>query len=134
MDNVAQSSSKSSSNLGLTVLIVFLCIVLGFLGWSAWNVYAPKSSVISVPQHEKSVGTGENVSFPVVGAQQPSTVGGIDQPTAVPTVNKGTGKFACDKEGNCNLFDDKGRAGCPVTYADPACLNACGEVKNRCPI
>lgn len=40
--------------------------------------------------------------------------------------------YACDGEGACNIYHDPEAAGCPITFQDPNCANACGNLANRC--
>lgn len=44
----------------------------------------------------------------------------------------GSGGYACDRLGTCNLYKNPLGAGCPVTFADPRCLSQCNNPKNQC--
>ncbi len=58
------------------------------------------------------------------------------KPTATPTPTPrpdGPGDYACAPEGVCNLYSDEVRNQyCTTTYADPGCLDACGDAAKRC--
>lgn len=54
-------------------------------------------------------------------------------PTPNPVPRQGSGKYACSKEGVCNLYSDQAlKDYCTVTYADSNCLGQCGDTAKRC--
>lgn len=52
--------------------------------------------------------------------------------TPTPTPPSQPGQNACDPSGICNSYSDPVGSGCPVTYQDNNCNNACGIPANRC--
>ncbi len=61
------------------------------------------------------------------------TAPGFD-PNLVPTPTPPPqpGRYACDPSGICNSYGDPIASGCPVTYNQSDCNNACGNPANRC--
>ncbi len=56
-------------------------------------------------------------------------------PTATPTPTGAAPPptyFACTPQGACNVYADPIGSGCPVTYPEGTCANACGDPANRC--
>ncbi len=65
--------------------------------------------------------------------------GSTPTPTPTPTPVPGTTPtptpqlyFACTPQGVCNVYADPIGMGCPVTYPEGTCANACGDPANRC--
>lgn len=58
------------------------------------------------------------------------------KPVATPTPTPrptGPGDYACSPEGVCNLYSDEMRKQyCTTTYADPGCLDQCGDKAKQC--
>ena len=52
--------------------------------------------------------------------------------TPTPTPPAEPGQYACTPNGICNSYGNPEAAGCPVTYAQSNCNNACGDPGNRC--
>lgn len=57
-------------------------------------------------------------------------VGGT--PTPTPGGGGFQGLFACTPGGQCNAYADPPGSGCPVSFSEPTCNNACGNPANRC--
>lgn len=53
-------------------------------------------------------------------------------PTPTPTPTPAPTQFACSPQGLCNIYADPVFSGCPVTFPDDTCNNACGDPANRC--
>ena len=53
-------------------------------------------------------------------------------PTPTPTPTPIPTQFACSPQGICQIYYDPVFSGCPVTYPDPSCSDACGDPANRC--
>lgn len=61
------------------------------------------------------------------------TSSALPSPTPTPTPIQGPGQYACDPEGTCKNYSDNVRkAKCQETFADPGCLERCGNVSIRC--
>lgn len=59
------------------------------------------------------------------------SAGPTPSPSATPI--PGGGNLACDPSGQCNVYNDPGGSGCPITFTDPvACQAACASPTNRC--
>lgn len=52
--------------------------------------------------------------------------------TPTPTPLPQPGQYACDPGGICNSYGDPVASGCPVTFAQTNCNNACSDPANRC--
>lgn len=52
--------------------------------------------------------------------------------TPTPTPPPQPGQYACDPGGICNSYGDPVVSGCPITFAQSNCNNACGIPANRC--
>ncbi|MEK7577690.1 MAG: hypothetical protein AAB492_03700 [Patescibacteria group bacterium] len=101
----------------LMLILIGISSVLGYFLYT--SVYPPSTAVIL-----RKSQTIQSADTTVNNAPD------VDAPT--PTPDKGSGNYVCDPLGFCNLADDKGKAGCPVTFADPKCLNICDDVSKRC--
>ena len=106
-------------SLLLSAFLVLLTIELAVAGWFMWKTWYPPSAAVTLPQKQNIL--------------QENAEPKITTPLPTKAPDTGPGVYACDIQGVCNLFNDKRRAGCPVTYADPSCLNSCGIAKNQCP-
>lgn len=107
-------------SLLLPAFLVLLTIELAAAGYFVWKIWRPASSLPVTPTAKQNI--------PQENTPQESTT---PLPTTAPV--KGPGVYACDIQGVCNVFSDTRRVVCPVTYADPSCLNSCGDIKNQCP-
>mgnify|MGYP001605628300 CR=1 FL=1 len=116
-----------------------LVVTIGVLLYAAFNVwvyqYSKGGNALSpkaIWQTVTSAGAGFQrlspaKSSPVIPAN--AGIQGTITPTSRPT---GPGQYACDEYGICNNYEDTKRVGCPKTYADPHCLNECGDKNIRC--
>ena len=111
----------TKSNILLPALVVLLIGVLSIAGYIAWTILYPPSTAVTLRKSQTIQPTATTVD----------NAPDVDAPT--PTPNKGPGNYVCDILGVCNIADEKGKVGCPVTFADPNCLNACEDTAKRCP-
>lgn len=99
-------------------------------GWGAGYNFCQASGVpITAP------GFDPNISpTPTSGPTPSPTPGGGPTATPTPTPPGGGGSqtFACTPGGQCNIYADPEGSGCPVTFSDPTCNNACSDPANRC--
>ncbi len=129
-----------------------LVATMGFLVFAAFNVWvyqysrsgkAPSPAAIwqAVTASRTGFGVSKDDSFaPALKGdtlpKQGVTFRDSDTRAATPTPTPrptGPGSYACDEYGICNIYEDAKRVGCPKTYADPQCLNECGDKTVRCP-
>lgn len=62
----------------------------------------------------------------IAGGPTPTPTGGGGGATPTPTPSGGGGAYACDPNGNCNVYSNPVAAGCPVTFANAGeCQAAC---------
>jgi prepilin-type N-terminal cleavage/methylation domain-containing protein len=52
--------------------------------------------------------------------------------STAPAPSAGPGTYACDPTGVCNSYSDPEAHGCPVTFDDNTCNNACDNPANWC--
>lgn len=110
------------------LLISLVCIATasGIISWRIWLAYRPVSAPVTLPNRQKT--QSAEAQMPRTATEPTSST-----PSVGPTPNKGQGNYVCDSLGFCNIADEKGKAACPVTFADPACLSSCADVAKRCP-
>ena len=79
-------------------------------------------------------GWGEGYNY-CISSGVSVTAAGFD-PMALPTPTSAPppGGYACSPGGVCNSYGPPWIWMCPITFADPNCLNLCGPLANRCPI
>lgn len=72
------------------------------------------------------VQTNGNVSTSIINTY-------VQNNPEVINVPSGNVTYACDPNGQCNVYDNPGLKGCPRTFSDPiACQTACADPANRC--
>ncbi len=121
MTDIPVSSSASPKKLAIWVPALFILMVIASAGisWRIYRTYRPTSTTVTLPKS------------PLTNTQQAEPTSSV--PLATPTPDKGPGNYVCDPLGICNLADEKGKSGCPVTFADPKCLKSCADKVKRCP-
>ena len=121
------------------ILFGFIATI-GVLIYAAFNVWvyqyskggkalSPATLWKTVTSPSSSFQRLQNTSIPPAKSREAGSGFAGQDPAPRDT---GPGPYACDEYGICNNYEDAKRVGCPKTYADPHCLNACGDTKVRC--
>lgn len=63
---------------------------------------------------------------PTPGPTVRPTTGPTPSPTSAPT------QFACSPQGECNIYANPSASGCPITFDNASCSNACADPANQC--
>ena len=116
---------------------VFVAIsIIVYAAFNVWVYRVSTSGKALSPTALWQTVTSSNSGFGVLKGDSPPRRGVTFTETVTPspttTRPTGPGQYACDEYGICNNYEDAKRVGCPKTYADPHCLNECGDTKVRC--
>lgn len=117
---VPSPATPQKKDMWVPILFMALVIASAIISWRIYRTYRPASTTVTLPK-------SQSINTP----QSETSTSSI--PLATPTPDTGPGNYVCDPLGICNLADEKGKSGCPITFADPKCLQSCDTVAKRCP-
>ena len=85
------------------------------------------------PGYNYGISSGTVVLAPGVPTPTPTpSPTPLPTPTATPTPTPAPTYYACSPQGICNIYADPVGSGCPITFPNPQCSDACAIVGNRC--
>lgn len=85
------------------------------------------------PGYNYGISSGTVVLAPGVPTPTPTpTPTPLPTATPTPTPTPPPTYYACSPQGICNVYSNPVSSGCPVTFDNPQCSNACDIVGNRC--
>ena len=123
---VPMPTAPNKPDLVLPIILVCMAVASGIVSWYILTLFHPVSTPVTLPNRQKTQSVETQMPQ---AAEKPTS----STPAITPTPNKGPGNYVCDTLGYCNISDEQGRRGCPVTFADPKCLSSCGDTAKRCP-
>ena len=107
---------ENKSDPAITTLGCHGDLACGFGG--GYNYGVSSGTVVLAP--------GVPTPTPTPGPTAAPTAAATPTPTPAPTY------YACSPQGICNIYSDPVGSGCPITFPNPQCSNACDVVGNRC--
>lgn len=118
---------------GIIFWSVVAALTIGYGLFNFWVYRWATSGKAPSPKEIWQKVTTLSEGFSELKAPSSSPIIPTSSPAPTPSVRPtGPGSYACSAEGDCNLYSDEMRKGCPATFADSRCLDSCGDTGKRC--